>query len=210
MKSKLSFSIAGSKTNVDWLAIQPALSSGSDPNMWRRAVEDFFHERLRGRYLDPIEILQGHSRLEGEGFSIVAIQCTLIEFLESTIQGVNYRYVRRPGDLGDYEYSNSRDVFMKFLTQRVPFSAAFDAALAAEFYADIRCGVLHEARSKGRWRIHAKSMTNKIVDQSKKVLYRNDFQAGILHVIRWYEESVPNDLSLQEAFIRKFDSLASE
>jgi hypothetical protein len=55
-----------------------------------------------------IDTLQQNDSQREEGFSIVAVQCSLIEFLESTIQGKSYRY-RRDGDpqLGQYEYSNS-------------------------------------------------------------------------------------------------------
>src|SRR6266849_2370187 len=110
MKSVGDIYIAGSRAVDDWKTFQKTLIPGGDPALWKDAFTNYFHERLSLRYLQPIRTLQEHGTFQGEGFSIVAIQCTLIEFLASTIEGCTYRY-RRAGDppLGPYEYSNSGD-----------------------------------------------------------------------------------------------------
>jgi hypothetical protein len=125
--------IAGWKTSTDWQALRPRLSAG-DFDAWREAFEDFYVTRLSLRYLHPIEVLQQNGTCQGEGFSIVAIQCSLIEFLESTEQGKNYRYVRRGDSLGPNEYKSSQDMFIAFLTCRAPFSGTFNDATAKDFY----------------------------------------------------------------------------
>lgn len=40
--------------------------------------------------------MQEHGTLTGEGFAIAAVQCALIEFLESTEQGINFSYGQGP------------------------------------------------------------------------------------------------------------------
>lgn len=153
--------IAGTKTVADWNAFRPGLALGGDRAVWTEAFQSYFHARLSLRYLDPIRVLQDNGTYQGEGFSIVAIQCTLIEFLESTVQGRSYRY-RRRGDppVGPHEYSNSSELFVSFLSTRQAFAKDFDAQLAHDFYEGVRCGLLHEARTKGGWTIWAKRPQN--------------------------------------------------
>jgi hypothetical protein len=79
--------------------------------------------------------------------------------------------------------------------------------LAREFYEGVRCGLLHEARAKGRWRIRVKSPALNIVSATPKIVHRDNFSAALLEFIDWYKAALPSDRTLQEAFIRKFDSL---
>jgi hypothetical protein len=201
--------IAKGKKCKHWHATSPQLLIGGDPGQWRLAVQDYFRGRLQDRYLGPIKTLQQSGRHTGEGFSIVALQCSLVEFLESTIQGTNYRYLRKGEKLGPHEYSGSKDIFVDFLCKRQPFQAVFGPTptLAEDFYASVRCGLLHEARTKNGWRILAGSSSSALVDGAGRIVYRNGFQAGLLKFVAWYEQAVPTDTSMQEAFIRKFDAL---
>lgn len=100
--------IAGWKTSADWQALRARLMAGV-ADSWHEAFTDFYETRLSLRYLHPIKTLQDNGTFQGEGFAIVAIQCSLIEFLESTEQGMNYRYLRRGETLGAYEYKSSQD-----------------------------------------------------------------------------------------------------
>ncbi len=208
MKTPGDVYIAGFRTADDWKAFRKTLVPGNGPEAWQKAFEDYFHTRLSLRYLEPIKVLQDSGTFQGEGFSIAAIQCTLIEFLESTAEGRSYRYLRR-GDppLGPHEYSDSSNLFVQFLTNRTPFKRNFDADLASDFYRNVRCGLLHEARTKGGWTIWAKSSDGTFVSAAEKIMYRDDFHEGLLQFIDWYKKELIADVSLQEAFIRKFDSL---
>jgi len=200
--------IAGSKTVDDWQAFRTTLAPGGDADGWREAFDSYFHARLLLRYLNPISVLQENGTFQGEGFSIVTIQCTLIEFLESTVQGRIYRY-RRPSDppLGTREYSNSGDLFISFLSGRQPFARDFNRQLARDFYEGVRCGLLHEARTKGGWTIRAKSPGANVVSATPKIVYRDNFNAALLEFIDWYKGALASNRTVQEAFIRKFDSL---
>jgi len=201
--------IGGTKTCGDWRAFRAKLVPGGDRALWERAFEDYFQARVRLRYLEPISILQEHGTRRGEGFSIVAIHCTLVEFLESAVQGVTYRYVQRDADLGPYEYRKSGKAFEAFLCTREPFKNVFDPALAKDFYENVRCAVLHEARTKAGWRIWAGGPKSVIVDGNQRVLYRDNFHEALLVFIDLYRGRVVSDPAAQTAFLRKLDSLCA-
>jgi hypothetical protein len=200
--------IAGSKTPADWHALRVRLLHGS-AGAWHEAFTAFFESRLTLRYLHPIKVLQDNGTLQGEGFSIAAIQCSLIEFLESAAQGTNYRYLRRGETLAPYEYTSSQEVFVAFLRDRAPFSATFNEASALDFYVGVRCALLHEARTKNGWRIWAKGPAGVVANVVDRIAYRDNFQEGLLAYIKDYGERLPREPALQQAFIRKFDSLSS-
>jgi hypothetical protein len=199
--------IAGWNTAEDWYALRDRLVVGQ-PHGWQQAFVEFFEARLNLRYLNPIKVLQENGTFQGEGFSIVAIQCSLIELLESAAQGTNYRFARGE-KLGAYEYSSSQAAFISFLTERAPFSRTFNAASALDFYVGVRCGVLHEARTKNGWRIWAEGPPGTIALPDERIVYRNNFQVGLLTYIGSYGERLPHEAALQEAFIRKFDALCA-
>src|SRR6267143_4055440 len=190
--------IAGSKTVDDWRGFRTGLVSGAHRAVWQAAIEDYFRPRLMPRYLEPIRVLQENGTFQGEGFSITAIQCTLIEFLESTVQGKSYRYGER---LGQHEYSRSIDIFVSFLVNRNPFAREFNEELARDFYVGVRCGLLHEARTKNGWRIWAESTDGRVVDRPSRTAYRNNFQTALLQFIDWYAKTLPSEPLLQEAFV---------
>jgi len=98
-------------------------------------------------------------------------------------------------------------IFESFLVQRTPFDREFTPQLAHDFYVSVRCGVLHEARTKNGWTIQAKSKTGQVIDANLHTLYRDDFQASLLAFVEWYEKALPSDPALQEAFVRKFNDL---
>lgn len=201
--------IAGDLTTDDWKAFRPSLIPDGDKAPWEKAFQDYFHTRLSLRYLGPIKVLQDNGTFQGEGFSIAAIQCSIVEFLESTVQGKSYRFVRK-GDpqLTADEYSSSSDIFVSFLLTRTPFDKDFkDEKTARDFYVSVRCGLLHEARTKNGWAIWAKDSASRTIDASNKIIYRDNFQAALLTFVDWYKTALPTTRALQEAFIRKFDSL---
>ena len=86
--------IAGWKTPSDWLAFKTQLLEKGGEELWQKAFQEYFQERLNLRYLHPVKVLQENGTFTGDGFSIMAILCTLIEFLESTVQGLKYKYSR--------------------------------------------------------------------------------------------------------------------
>jgi hypothetical protein len=198
--------IAGWTTAADWNAIRSRLLQ-STARAWRETFTDYFKTRLHLRYLNPIKILQEHGTLQGEGFSILTIQCSLIEFLESTARGTNYRYLKQGEKLEPHEYSSSQTVFVAFLRNSAPFSNAFNEVSAQDFYVSVRCGLLHEARTKNGWRIWADGPVEAVANVKDRVVYRNNFQSALLDYVEAYGANLLKDVDLQQAFIRKFDNL---
>lgn len=199
--------IAGTKTVADWQARKKLLEAKPSPADWTAAACDFLQGRVESRYLSVVRQIQRARALSGEGFAIMAIHCTLVEFLESTVEGLTYQYRAGAPDpaRGKYTYGNSSDVFCAFLTRRSPFNKHFDDARAGDFYRSVRCGLLHEARTKGPWRILAQGPNGTIVDGT--VVYRDEFQRGLEQFIEDYCSSLGTDPDRQAAFIRKYDSL---
>src|SRR5690349_4172057 len=178
--------IAGWNTANDWQRLRKRLVLGGDEKMWTLAFNEYFRKRLELRYLNPIKTLQDNDTYRGEGFSIVAIQCTLIEFLESTVQGTNFRLPQKGQKLSKFEYSSSKRMFVAFLAKEMPFSNVFDEKSALDFYSGVRCGLLHEARTKDDWTISARSFNGSMVSVQERIVYRNNFQTALLEFIDVY------------------------
>jgi len=206
--------IAGRKTVADWNALKPSLVDMTNTVLWTSVYNDFYIARLKDRYLDPIKSIKQDGGYTGEGFSIMTIICSLIEFLETTYQGKNYRY-RRTGEpvLGQFEYSASGQIFIDFLTNRSPFNLQFNAQTSEEFYKNIRCGLLHEARTNGNWTIWGNSGNKTLIKKTatETIVYRDDFYDALLEFINTnYKNDFLLSTDRKEAFIRKFDKLCEE
>lgn len=207
--------IAGKKTNEQWNEFQKQLVPGENENLWREAYEDYFFERLKLRYFDPIKQIAANPVLNGEGFSIMAILCTLVEFLESTRQGKDYKYWR-PGKpaLDEYEYYESKKYFTNFLRDQSPFDEYFnDNDLRADFYEGVRCGLLHEARTKNGWKIRVagtRKSSDQIIDAEQKLVYWDNFKLAFDRYLDVYKGELISDAELQKAFHRKLNSLCNE
>ncbi|WP_026784846.1 hypothetical protein [Pleomorphomonas koreensis] len=198
--------IAGKLTAEDWSAFKAILVVGGDARLWGQAFENYLWQRLQLRYLHPIRLLQLNGTWEGEGFSILSIQCALIEFLAALRKGQNYRHIKRGENLGAHEYSKSGKLFVEFLSTTKTFDTWFPSDVAEDFYSSIRCALLHEARTKNGWIIWGTGACP--IDAGRKIVYRDTLQCVILDYIEAYRQSLRGDLSLQEAFFRKFESLA--
>ena len=74
--------IAGRKTVSDWLLMKKELTDFKNDIIWEKAYDDYFLTRLKDRYLTPIDSIKENGGYTGEGFSIMTIICSLIEFLE--------------------------------------------------------------------------------------------------------------------------------
>jgi len=201
--------IAGQKTVANWKAMRARLDGCKEAKVWKEAFNDYFEARLDSRYFMPIEALQTVQKYDGEGFAIVTIHCSLIEFLASTVEGLTYRHVpddSKKEELGEFEYSSSSQLFVRFLRQQNPFKDMFSSNNKAnDFYANVRCGLLHEARTKGGWRIRADGEV--AIDTNRKVIDRNKLQDAFRQFIESYGKQITHDAKLQPAFIRKFDAL---
>jgi hypothetical protein len=116
------------------------LSLDSDEN-WNKGI-DVFKRRITERYIEPVDIL-----LEIEaplaytdrrfGFSIVAIDCLLIETLQAFIDG------RKQTKAG-----TGSAVFIAYMTENKNLGKFFNKELAKRFYREYRNGLLHQAETQ--------------------------------------------------------------
>jgi hypothetical protein len=202
--------ISGNNTVKDWKNLREKIRANPDEKaLWKQAY-DFFEKRIESRYLKPINDIKEKDKLIGEGFSIMAILCSLIEFLETTWTGEVYKY--KSPNKENYEYNTSKEKFISFLENRPPFNKVFkkEKELARMFYEDVRCGILHEAQTKNNWVIRANNEKNKIYESrdGNKIIYRNKFENGIREYIEFYKSELIKRDDLQEAFIRKMNKIA--
>lgn len=205
--------IAGWKTVSDWNNDKESLFDYCSKAAWTTAYSDYFETRLADRYLDPLNAIKDNGSYRGEGFSIMAIICSLVEFLESTYLGTNYRYrTKADPPLAEYEYSGSSDIFVSFLTQRYPFHKYFDKNIAEGFYKNVRCGLLHEARTKGKWTIWGMSSSDRLVDDkgTEIIVYRDNFLKATNTFIKQYKVDLLASTDRKDAFIRKYNALCNE
>lgn len=204
------FKIAGSKTKLDWISQRDKLATLSSEKLWKDTFDDFLMERLKTRYFNPICLLQKQKTEHGEGFAIVSIQCAVIEFLAALKIGKNYVFSsNKNSNCGSHEYTSSSKLFEDFLTKEPPFKETLGSSGSAKlFYQEVRCALLHEAMTKGGWKILARG--EHAIDPKKKIVNRDMLQDAIGEYLKRYEAELIKCNALQEAFIRKFDHLAKD
>lgn len=174
---------------------------------WGEAFEKFFLQRVNTRFLNPAKLIARKidSPKSGEGFTITAILCILIEYLQAYYEGCVYTTSKEPNL---YEYSSSKALFVNFLTGHAPFKADFSKKDAERFYDDIRCGLLHEAATKGDAKIKALG-EGALLEKSADgfVINRDALLTALEEYIRRYQEELLADASLRINFLRKIDEL---
>lgn len=195
--------IAPGKTKDNWHDFVNRLGPGGDSALWAEAFDNFLFSRLQSRYIDPITSVQKGMNWNGEGFTIVSIQCALVEFLAALREDKKYRH---KSPQSPYEYNKSGDLFCDFLRNTDPFDKLFTRQQAQDFYINVRCELLHEARTKGGWVIWASGTP--AVNCQRRIVYRDSFQRLIEKYIQDYGHALLENVSLQSAFIRKFNDLA--
>lgn len=109
---------------------------------WSTAIE-ILDARIRGRYIDPAdELLATDQKIlpavnRRFGFTVLAIDCLMIETLQSFIEGWKS------------SHGKSTESFRRFLTTRKRFKKFFTKKRAERFYSEFRCGILHQAEIQG-------------------------------------------------------------
>lgn len=198
---------------ADWKALSKQLHKDlkqpiSNSDLWKKAYRVFW-ERTHSRFLAPADLIIKQGRSEGEGFAVVAIQCILIEYLEAWYQGKIYVSTSPCNELKRHEYNSSEPLFVKFLTTQKPFCAQFNRrAQALSFYHKIRCGVIHEGRTKEDTKIRDKK-GNLLIERSGShlLVYRTRFQDALKQFLEDYEKELLKKRALKENFLRKMDNL---
>jgi len=205
--------------SAKWSKIRPALLASYDfSESWSKAVS-LYRKRIEDKFLNPTQKLIDLKNFEGEGFTIVGTQCILIESFAAFRAGKVYRHKPQIGQESFY-YNNSGELFVKFLKSSPMFDGIFfgenKASLfsAEDFYSEVRCGLLHEARTKGKWTINqplTKSYAGPFIvkEDGKLKIFRTLLQSVLRGYLDLYcgELQVKNETDLRRFFARKMDDL---
>lgn len=134
MKKDELFYLSSEYTKENWCQLRTTDSSSS--RFWEDAIK-FFRDRMEGRFLHQLELLQETTeKLEKNTFIIASLDCLLIETLSHFYYGK------------DSAVGKSGDRYKDFL--RVCFENRISDNLVRNFYSKIRCGLLHSAQTEGK------------------------------------------------------------
>jgi len=114
-----SIQLFGKKTKQNWIELKPELILHDKKENWMSATQ-LLSERLETRYFLPIEKIQTMQNGIGEGFAIMTLICSLIEFLQSCYEGKTYQYGANESKT---LYGKSGDKFKSFLEIQEPFKS---------------------------------------------------------------------------------------
>ncbi|MCX6830515.1 MAG: hypothetical protein NT028_00025 [candidate division Zixibacteria bacterium] len=192
-----SFEIAPGLRNTDWQELNLTPESAGDD--WTKAVA-MFSKRM-DRFLVPVDLM---SSSEFSGFAIMALDCLLIETLQSFRLGRS-----NPVNTNDKQ---SKRMVVEFLTQRPLFKASFqDETKAKLFYDHFRNGILHQAevKSSGRIRIDTPEMIMPSDDSQSLVVNRRIFHDALAQEAKAYMRELVDgvDTDLRRNFIKKMKEI---
>jgi hypothetical protein len=216
----------GKSTKGDWVFIRgKIISHPNDKAIWKEATE-LLEQRIETRYFKPIKRLIRMRVTTGEGFAVMTLVCSLVEFLQSCYEGKAYRHGEKERD---FTYGSSSAKFTSFLLQHEPFKTAFSKPvaqptrkiknLADDFYTSVRCGLLHEAATGGGWTIRTQKFSDRkkdyldVSDGTNKIIYRERFFEEIeSYWARYKQDLIDNKKNtdgrpLRDGFCRKMDGL---
>jgi hypothetical protein len=131
----------------------------------RKAIAGLIRNRFSQRYLAPV-LARGNVK---HGFATMAIGCLMVEALESFRQGW-------PDTRG-----KSKLAFSLFFASHGEF-AAFRSC-AAIFWTDVRCGILHQAETRGRWRIRR---AGPLLNSRERTVNATAFTRALARALRVY------------------------
>jgi hypothetical protein len=135
----------------------------------KRLVDVIFH-RLHRRYIVPMKRVPQKYK---SGFMMMASACLLIEAFQSFREGLENTKSRGAGE----------ERFLKFFTEIDGFKSL--AQHTPEFYANIRCGILHQAETYQGWRVR-RDKKSPLFDHAKKVINANAFLNALSRSLRAY------------------------
>jgi hypothetical protein len=98
---------------------------------------EIFQDRMEGRFFKPIRLIANDCVIgEFSGFSILALDCLIIETLNQFYSGL------------DETEGLHKMAFWKFFKNSDFFKGHFSRKKAFTFYSHYRCGILHQAQTK--------------------------------------------------------------
>ncbi len=180
--------IAGELTIKDWEDLEEKLVPNNN-ELWGLAFI-FFEERIRTRYLNPINAVFDLKLNNGEGFAVVNLQCSLIETIESFINGWIYEHPNIIKISGGYLQGNY-EIFISFFHNHIGFKEMENEG--SEFYRNVRCACLHETQTKNKWLVRSDNQQTKIFfknENGEKIIFRENFQKALENSISDYKKAI--------------------
>lgn len=199
-------------TVANWKELRPKLLYSSDN--WPKAIQ-VFEDRIESRFFNPIEKIKSIKKNEGEGFSIALISVVLLEFIAAFELGKIYRILRE--NIAPHEYYSGIRLLKSFLTTDELFKQHFETNSKVQtFYENIRCGLVHEARTmrndviisdESPKNTKQSSIYFKVDDEWR--LNRDLMLVSLKSFVENYNERLlKNELNLRSKFIIKMDDIA--
>ena len=178
--------IAPGVEDADWKQLNLDMADSPD---WSRVIS-ILEMRLCGRFIEVVDFLiQEDDKRQPKdrrfGFTILAIDCLLVETVEAFRQGLTD--TRR----------KSQQLCTSFLTQRAAFSKFFNSDLATRFYKEFRCGIAHNAQVFGTGRVWSVGMLL-TVENDRITVNRTAFHKAVKEEFAGYlaelRDTANNDL----------------
>jgi hypothetical protein len=210
-----------------WLKTRNRLSSYDYSDDWEKVIQ-LFMQRIENKFFSPIEILLKHRNGDGTGFSIVSIQCLLIELFATFRTGLIHNPRFNENSDPSYQFKDCLNVYVDFLQSEDCFKDHFfkisesgkkelDTPFKAiDFYTDVRCGLLHEGKTKKKWTINLKPKNESndffIKETDGKIkIYRTLLHYRLRKYLNDYvtelKDSIDDSKMLRRNFARKMDNL---
>jgi len=174
-----------------------------DTDDWNKMVE-IFKDRIEGRYLKPVRLIANDGDIgEFSGFSILALDCLIIETLNQFYSG-----------LDKTKEGKHKEAFWNFFKNSEFFKDYFSEEQAFTFYRHYRCGILHQAQTKGKSvvRIDQSTMIQSVENDISKglIVDRSLFHEALEQEISSYMEKLKlggneNSEKLRSNFIKKMN-----
>lgn len=213
----------------EWRKLRIGLNNSYDFSAdWDIAV-GVFESRFLNHYMTPTDVLINLQNRIGEGFAIATIICGYIEALAAFKNGKVYNRRYKQGIDPSFEYSSSSSLYVRFLTTEDVFKDNFWSVgptgdklenhpfSAIDFYENVRCALVHEARTKNNWLINSRKderLSSLVFIEEKngeKSLMRSILQERMMDYLKEYIKCLKlNDLDgnvARRLFARKMDHL---
>lgn len=153
----------------------------------REALGRFIVERFDERYFRPV--FDSSSK---HGFTTMAISCLVIETLESFYRG-----------LADTK-GQSKAMFREFFKRNRALGEFWQGD--DWFYTNIRCGILHQAETRGGWRILRRGT---LLDRQNKTINASTFLKHLRNSVNNYSVELQSDAEIWGNFCRKMDAICA-
>lgn len=170
-------------------------------NDWNRMVE-IFKDRIESRFLKPIRMIAKDPDIgEFSGFSILALDCLIIETLNQFYSGLDE--TEGPHNKAFWSFFKNSEFFKKHFSKKKAFT----------FYSHYRCGILHQAQTKGKSlvRIGQNTMIQSVENDISKglIVDRSKFHKAVEDEITSYMEKLKigdeENFDLRENFVNKMN-----